>query len=176
MTELRKAPNLSLQPQLLQQLFNQRFGQERNRINQEHEHFLSTVKAGSVYNNCRVVDKAAEEEKRKTILNHLYSLTGKAKVGHVVEMLNAWLDDPTKGKLCIFAHHIEILDEITKGAALSNAAGSLRKYIRIDGKTSPKARQEQMMEFQSDPTVRIAILGITAAGVAITLTAASTVW
>ena len=176
MTELRKAPNLSLQPQLLQQLFNQRFGQERNRINQEHEHFLSTVKAGSVYNNCRVIDKAAEEEKRKTILNHLYSLTGKAKVGHVVEMLNAWLDDPTKGKLCIFAHHIEILDEITKGAALSNAAGSLRKYIRIDGKTSPKARQEQMMEFQSDPTVRIAILGITAAGVAITLTAASTVW
>ena len=176
MTELRNVPNLSLQPQLFQQLFNQRLQQEVTRIDQEHQQFLSTVKAGSVYNNCRVVDKAAEEEQRKTILNHLYSLTGKAKVGHVFEMLNAWLDDPTKGKLCIFAHHIDILDEISKGAALSNAAGSLRKYIRIDGKTSPKARQEQMMEFQSDPTVRIAILGITAAGVAITLTAASTVW
>ena len=137
---------------------------------------MSTVKVGSIHNNCRIVDKAAEEEARKTILNHLYSLTGKAKVGHVVKMLNAWLDDPTKGKLCIFAHHIDILDEITKGAGLSNAAGSLRKYIRIDGKTNPKARQEQMMLFQSDPTVRIAILGITAAGVAITLTAASTVW
>ena len=176
MTEFWNGPNLSSQPQFFQQLYNQRVEQEVTRINQEHEQFLSTVKAGSVYNNCRVVDKAAEEEQRKTILNHLYSLTGKAKVGHVVEMLNAWLDDPTKGKLCIFAHHIDILDEITKGAGLSNAAGSLRKYIRIDGKTSPKARQEQMMEFQSDPTVRIAILGITAAGVAITLTAASTVW
>ena len=169
-------PSLRSQPQLFPNFFQQHYEQEVARFNQEHELFLSTVKVGSIHNNCRIVDKAAEEEARKTILNHLYSLTGKAKVGHVVKMLNAWLDDSTKGKLCIFAHHIDILDEITKGAGLSNAAGSLRKYIRIDGKTNPKARQEQMMVFQSDPTVRIAILGITAAGVAITLTAASTVW
>ena len=32
------------------------------------------------------------------------------------------------------------------------------------------------MTFQTDPTVRIALLGITAAGVAVTLTASSTVW
>ena len=32
------------------------------------------------------------------------------------------------------------------------------------------------MQFQTDPTVRIALLGITAAGVAVTLTASSTVW
>jgi len=175
-SEFRNDPIFRSQPQLFPQFFQQRYESEIAKINQEHEQFMSTVKAGLIYNNCRVVDKAAEEEARKTILHHLYSLTGKAKVEHVVKMLNAWLDDPTKGKLCIFAHHIEILDEITKGAGLSNVAGSLRKYIRIDGKTSPKARQDQMMEFQSDPTVRIAILGITAAGVAITLTAASTVW
>lgn len=172
LSQFQNDPFLRSQPQL----FQQHYEQEVARFNQEHEHFLSTVKVGSIHNNCRIVDKAAEEEARKTILNHLYSLTGKAKVGHVVKMLNAWLDDPTRGKLCIFAHHIDVLDEITKGAGLSNAAGSLRKYIRIDGKTNPKARQEQMMVFQSDPTVRIAILGITAAGVAITLTAASTVW
>ena len=175
-SQFHNDPFLRSQPQLFPNYFQQHYEQEVARFNQEHEHFLSTVKVGSIHNNCRIVDKAAEEEARKTILNHLYSLTGKAKVGHVVKMLNAWLDDSTKGKLCIFAHHIDILDEITKGAGLSNAAGSLRKYIRIDGKTNPKARQEQMMVFQSDPTVRIAILGITAAGVAITLTAASTVW
>ena len=52
----------------------------------------------------------------------------------------------------------------------------MSKFIRIDGSTSPKSRQEQILTFQTDPTVRIALLGITAAGVAVTLTASSTVW
>jgi SNF2 family DNA or RNA helicase len=59
---------------------------------------------------------------------------------------------------------------------LSNFVGGLTKFIRIDGSTSPKSRQEQILTFQTDPTVRIALLGITAAGVAVTLTASSTVW
>jgi SWI/SNF-related matrix-associated actin-dependent regulator of chromatin subfamily A-like protein 1 len=37
-------------------------------------------------------------------------------------------------------------------------------------------RQDQITAFQTDPSVRVALLGITAAGVAVTLTAASTVW
>ena len=49
-------------------------------------------------------------------------------------------------------------------------------YIRIDGSTSPKERQAQIKQFQTDPNFRIAILGISAAGVAVTLTASSTVW
>ena len=61
-------------------------------------------------------------------------------------------------------------------AGLSNFRDSTTKFIRIDGSTSPKSRQEQILTFQTDPTVRIALLGITAAGVAVTLTASSTVW
>ena len=65
------------------------------------------------------------------------------------------------GKLCIFAHHLDVLDEIGRGAGLSNRNESSSKYIRIDGTTRPKARQEQIVSFQTNPTVRVALLGIT---------------
>lgn len=48
-------------------------------------------------------------------------------------------------------------------------------FIRIDGKTPPKHRTRMVDEFQSDDTIRVAILSITAAGCGITLTAAATV-
>ena len=91
-------------------------------------------------------------------------------------MLKRWLNDPTKGKLCIFAHHIFVLDAIVEQVGLSNDQSSSKRFIRIDGSTSPKDRQAQIKQFQNDPSVRIAVLGITAAGVAVTLTASSTVW
>ncbi|KAL3911748.1 MAG: hypothetical protein SGILL_007160, partial [Bacillariaceae sp.] len=117
-----------------------------------------------------------EEVDRKTVLNRMYSLTAKAKVPLIAENIKKWLDDPTKGKLCVFAHHIFVLDELEKAAGLSNAKGSDSKFIRIDGSTNPKIRQAQIKAFQTDPSIRIAVLGITAAGVAVTLTASSTVW
>ena len=104
------------------------------------------------------------------------ALTAKAKIPVIVDMLKKWLADPSKGKLCIFAHHIFVLDGIVEQVGLSNAASSNNKFIRIDGSTSPRDRQAQIKAFQSDPSVRIAVLGITAAGVAVTLTASSTVW
>ena len=116
------------------------------------------------------------EDCRKNLLTRLYALTGEVKIPLVVDMLNRWIKDPTKGKVCIFAHHLSVLDGIASGCELSNYPSSHRKYIRIDGSTSPKSRQEQIDIFQKDPTVRVALLGITAAGVAVTLTASSTVW
>eukprot|EP00980_Cylindrotheca_fusiformis_P029503 scaffold23496_cov188-Cylindrotheca_fusiformis.AAC.1 len=113
---------------------------------------------------------------RKSALNRMYTLTAKSKVPLIADMITRWLQDPTKGKLCVFAHHIFVLDDLIKLVGLSNTAGSDRKYIRIDGTTSPKTRQSQIKAFQTDPDVKIAILGITAAGVAVTLTASSTVW
>jgi len=158
------------------QFFNGYLQSKRPEIEQRLRDRLSQLTVGGMYNGLRIIDQS-EESTRKTILNHLYTLTGKAKVPIIVKMLNAWLDGPSsRGKLCIFAHHIDILDAISEGAGLSNASGSRRRFIRIDGSTNPKVRQEEMMKFQSDPTVRVAILGITAAGVAVTLTAASTVW
>jgi len=115
-------------------------------------------------------------ESRGSTLSHLFSLTGAAKIPIIVAMLKKWLDDPTKGKLCIFAHHISFLDAIVKKGELSNVNGSRTKFIRIDGSTLPQKRQKEIVRFQTDPTTRIAVLGITAAGIAVTLTAASTIW
>jgi len=117
-----------------------------------------------------------EEMTRKSVLNELYKMTGAAKVPAIIQKLKQWLNDPTKGKLCIFAHHLSVLDDIQSGADLSNAPGSKTKFIRIDGATMPKVRQESIVSFQNDPTVRVAVLGITAAGVAVTLTASSNIW
>ena len=121
-------------------------------------------------------DMEEKENQRTQVLGRLYGLTGDTKIPLIVDMLNLWLRDPTKGKLCIFAHHLSVLNAIQEQAKLSNAQGSIRKYIRIDGSTLPKQRQAQIKAFQSDPSLRIALLGITAAGVAVTLTASSTVW
>ena len=122
------------------------------------------------------VKEKEEELDPKTILNKMYSMTAKAKIPLIAELVGKWLDDPTKGKLCVFAHHIYVLDEISKLVGLSNLEGSRKRFIRIDGSTSPKERQAQIVAFQNDPDIRIAVLGITAAGVAVTLTASSTVW
>lgn len=123
-------------------------------------------------------DAAIEEaeDSRKTVLNRMYALTATAKLPFITEMIKQWLADPTKGKLCVFAHHKFVLNDLIKLTGLSNEAGSTKRYIRIDGSTTPKLRQAQINTFQTDPDVKIAILGITAAGVAVTLTAASTVW
>jgi SWI/SNF-related matrix-associated actin-dependent regulator 1 of chromatin subfamily A len=49
-------------------------------------------------------------------------------------------------------------------------------FIRIDGSTPSKERHNLTQKFQTNPETRAAVLGITAAGIAITLTAASTVF
>lgn len=116
------------------------------------------------------------EDARKSALNRMYTLTAKSKINFIAEMIKLWLADPTKGKLCIFAHHIFVLDELSELAGLSNAKGSTTQFIRIDGSTSPKLRQDQIQSFQTNTDIKIAMLGITAAGVAVTLTASSTVW
>jgi hypothetical protein len=117
-----------------------------------------------------------DPQARKSALIKMYQRTGQVKIPLVAELLTLWLKNPANGKLCIFAHHISVLNEIGSIVGLSNEADSDKKFIRIDGSTSPKQRQEQIAAFQTNPTIRVAMLGLTAAGVAVTLTASSTVW
>jgi SNF2 family DNA or RNA helicase len=111
------------------------------------------------------------EELRKVLMK-LYKRTGKSKIPiaikHVKDMFSKNSIDRNM-KLCIFAHHLDVLEGIEQGA-LQNI-----KHIRIDGSTPPKRRQELVTQFQNDDSTKVALLGITAAGVAITLTAASRV-
>jgi SWI/SNF-related matrix-associated actin-dependent regulator 1 of chromatin subfamily A len=77
---------------------------------------------------------------RKAALIEMYKRTGQVKIPLVAEMLILWLENPAKGKLCIFAHHISVLNEIGSIARLSNDTDSPRKFIRIDGATNSQAK------------------------------------
>lgn len=55
-----------------------------------------------------------EPLKNKEVLHHLYNISGRCKVARITKMLKNWIADPTKGKLCIFAHHLYVLDELAR--------------------------------------------------------------
>eukprot|EP00588_Corethron_pennatum_P030834 CAMPEP_0194330986 /NCGR_PEP_ID=MMETSP0171-20130528/53956_1 /TAXON_ID=218684 /ORGANISM="Corethron pennatum, Strain L29A3" /LENGTH=382 /DNA_ID=CAMNT_0039092273 /DNA_START=1 /DNA_END=1146 /DNA_ORIENTATION=+ len=112
-------------------------------------------------------------EERRGLLNDLYRETGRAKIPVVLSMLARWVADPSAGKLCVFAHHLDVLDALEK---LLKTSKKKQNYVRIDGKTAPNTRQKHIDAFQEDPALRVAVLGLTAAGVGVTLTASSTVW
>jgi SNF2 family DNA or RNA helicase len=151
---------------------SQRFGEEQGRqLHETSEQNLLTELDNSYRQELAQINQkfalqqeVMQQTERTAVLSRLYSLSGDVKIPLIVDMLNRWLDDPTKGKICIFAHHISVLDAIGQRARLSNNAGSSRKFIRIDGSTSPKLRQQQISAYQSDPLIRVALLGITAAG------------
>lgn len=122
------------------------------------------------------VDPASQQDvrkemarKKKALLLELFRRSGMAKLPGVERHVRDLLSRKNTGKLLIFAHHRAALD------ALAN--GCLRDvpHIRIDGSTPGKERQSRVNKFQNDATVIVALLGITAAGVALTLTAASRV-
>ena len=71
-------------------------------------------------------------------------------------------------KFLVFAHHQKVLDAVEK-VANKHKVG----YTRIDGAVSDAAARVE--KFQTEAACRIAILSIRAAGVGLTLTAASTV-
>ena len=70
------------------------------------------------------------------------------------------------GKVVVFAHHHEIINKLTE--ALEDDG-----VVVLTGKTSLEDRQAAVERFQSDPSVKYFIGSIGAAGVGITLTAAS---
>ena len=116
------------------------------------------------------------EEKR--LMNELYQATAEAKTKPVAEYLETLLDSSeTPGdasaaveKFLFFGHHTCTLDA---------ASEMLRRrkvpFIRIDGSTDTNARQSLVDRFQTDRNARVAVLSIKAAGMGLTLTAASTV-
>lgn len=94
--------------------------------------------------------------------------TGIAKVPMVLEYLNDLLEGGSK--VLLFAHHIKVLDALEQELVRLKVG-----LIRIDGSVTPTDRQLRCKEFQSKDHVRVALLGLLAAGQGITLTAADTV-
>lgn len=105
-------------------------------------------------------------------ITYAYKMTGKAKVKGAKEFLETIFSNNCSAKLIVFAHHQEVMDELA--SFLTKNLG-LKGFMRIDGATDPRDRQEYVNGFQNDPAVKVALLSITAAGIGITLTAASIV-
>lgn len=99
-----------------------------------------------------------------------WMLTGKAKIPAVCEYLSEFLEESEECKAIVFAHHVEVMD-----ALYLHAKSSKWNPIRIDGSTPATSRQQLCDNFQTDPSVLIAILSLNAAGVGLTLTKADLV-
>jgi len=105
---------------------------------------------------------------KQRMLVTMFKETSIAKEAPVCEYIENLIDGGCK--FLVFGHHLSMLDAIEATASRKNV-----KFIRIDGSVSAAERLNRVNAFQSDDTVRVAILGLMAAGVGITLTAASTV-
>jgi SWI/SNF-related matrix-associated actin-dependent regulator 1 of chromatin subfamily A len=111
-----------------------------------------------------------------SVIMEVYKKTAELKVKAVQEYVETLLEGGEK--FLIFAHHIVLLDAIEHACNKVSRGGKSRassNYIRVDGSTPAQQRGKLVESFQSDASVRVAILSIKAAGVGLTLTAASTV-
>lgn len=97
-----------------------------------------------------------------------YRYTGLAKLNGIRKYVKDILQNDIK--VLVFAHHTEIMDAIEEEVVLMKL-----KYIRIDGQVPTKKRYDLVKSFQEDEEVKVAILSLTAAGLGLTLTAASKV-
>jgi len=91
---------------------------------------------------------------------------GVAKAEKAIDHIEDTLDGAEK--VVIFAHHHDVINVLQAGLAEFGC-------VTVTGKTSGPDRQAAVDRFQTDPTCRVFLGNIKAAGVGITLTAASTV-
>lgn len=98
-------------------------------------------------------------------ISRLRHETAVAKIPQVVEHIRAALEDNSE-KIIVFGHHHDVIDGLMAG---------LRDFkpVKLTGQTELEDRQRAVDAFQNDPSVRVFVGGIQAAGVGITLTAAA---
>ncbi|MFQ5510164.1 MAG: DEAD/DEAH box helicase [Leptospirillia bacterium] len=97
----------------------------------------------------------------------LRRLTGLAKVAPAVELITEELTG-NDSKLVVFAHHREVINQLNEGLQPFNPC-------LLHGGLPEDQRQKAVDSFQNDPDARVFIGQLTAAGTALTLTAASSV-
>lgn len=89
-----------------------------------------------------------------------------AKLPASIQAISDLLDSVKK--VIVFAHHRDVMDGLMAGLAEF-------KPVNLSGGMSPEKKQKAVDAFQNDPEVRVFVGQIQAAGVGITLTAASNV-
>jgi SWI/SNF-related matrix-associated actin-dependent regulator 1 of chromatin subfamily A len=109
----------------------------------------------------------------RRLLMQAYQAGGVGKATAIADYLLDWLAGSCNSqKVLVFAHHKAVLDIVEMAVSKVYKAVA---HIRIDGQVPPHERAQRVRKFQTNPQVRVALLSITAAGVGLTLTAASTV-
>jgi SWI/SNF-related matrix-associated actin-dependent regulator 1 of chromatin subfamily A len=108
----------------------------------------------------------------RRLLMQAYQASGVAKAAGICDYLIEWLRGSKSQKVLVFGHHKALLDAV-EVAVSKELKGS--GHIRIDGQVPPNERAARVRKFQTCPRVRVGILSMTAAGVGLTLTAATTV-
>lgn len=98
-------------------------------------------------------------------LGTLERIAVKGKMKEAIAWIKNFLDSTPK--LVVFAIHISVVD------ALMKEFGT--RAVKVDGSVTGAAREEAVTRFQTDPSVELFVGNIQAAGVGLTLTAASSV-
>lgn len=107
--------------------------------------------------------EAADRAEALVKIEKLKQLAFKGKLNSCMEWINDYLEQ--NDKLVIFAVHKEVLDTLETAYA--------GHCVRVDGDVSMAARQDAVDSFQNNPGCRVFLGNIKAAGVGLTLTAAS---
>lgn len=142
---------------------------------QECREIMDRLKDAKVTMNSMTVDEDEAHNAKfevKTLLTKAYQASGIGKAQACAEYTLDWLRGSGTQKVLVFAHHKDVMDVIE--AAVSKHLKGLG-HIRIDGSVSSAERAMRVRKFQMKPQVRVALLSVTAAGVGLTLTAASSV-
>ncbi|XP_057831961.2 uncharacterized protein LOC131042656 isoform X2 [Cryptomeria japonica] len=87
-----------------------------------------------------------------------------------VEDIDAVDNVSSPQKMVVFGHHLRVLDGIQKSVCQKGL-----EFVRIDGSTNSKERQEAVQAFRLRPEVKIAIIGITAGGVGLDFSTAQSI-
>jgi SWI/SNF-related matrix-associated actin-dependent regulator 1 of chromatin subfamily A len=102
-----------------------------------------------------------------TLLQNLLMLVARCKARSTVEWIRNYLDTNPNEKLIAFCTHTQMLDVIHRRGAPEGLS------MFINGSVASKRRTELIQRFQTDPSCRLAVCNIKAAGAGITLTAAT---
>jgi len=110
---------------------------------------------------------AAERAEALVKLGYLKQLAARLKLRAAVEWTNEWLLNYPNEKLVLFAVHRKAIEALERRVRA--------KSVTVDGSVTGRQRKVAVDQFQQDDKTRVFIGNIRAAGVSITLTAASTV-
>ena len=138
---------------------------DRSELDAAEEDFLGWLAQNTKYGSV----SSAQRAEAVTRLGVLLRLTSRLKARAVVDWSRKFFRDNPKEKLILFAVHTQMVD-VLKRRILPE-----QNVVVIDGSTPTKKRQGIVDRFQTDPQCKLMVANIKAAGVGLTLTAASTI-